>query len=83
MRYNEKPVHRRVIVPWYDTDTMCRMVVICLVPVFAFAVVGVHTAGTRGEWHTAIWVPLLLAVMSLFVVIRMVIRLVRRRQEVE
>ena len=78
MRYDEKPVYRKLIVPWYDTKTACLIVIVFMLLVFLFGLVGISVAGENTEQYAKIWLPLLLIVMSATIIITTVIRLTKR-----
>ena len=78
MRYDQKPVHRRLIVPWYDTETVCYAVIFVMFLVFLFSLTGIGVAAAYEEFHRHMWVPILLLIMSAGVLISTLIRLIRR-----
>lgn len=78
MRYDEKPIYRKLIVPWYDTQKICLFVIILMFLVFLFALTGVSTAGEFPEHRSKIWLPILLLVMSASVIISTAVRLIKR-----
>ena len=78
MRYDEKPVYRKLIVPWYDTKTACLIIIVFMLLVFLFGLVGLSVAGERTEQYAKIWLPFLLIVMSAGIIITTVIRLAKR-----
>lgn len=78
MRYDEKPVYRKLIVPWYDTKTACLIVIVFMLMVFLFGLVGVSVAGESTEQYAKIWLPILLIVISAGIIISTGIRLAKR-----
>ncbi len=78
MRYDEKPVHRTLIVPWYDTKAACLIVIVFMLAVLLFGLVGISVAGESESLHGGIWVPILLVAMSAVTIVSTVIRLIRR-----
>ena len=78
MRYDQKPVHRRLIVPWYDTETACYAVLISMFIVFLFSLTGIGVAAAYEEFRGHMWVPILLLVLSALVLISTLVRLIRR-----
>ena len=78
MRYDEKPIYRKLIVPWYDTQKTCLLVILLMFLVFLFALAGVSIAGEIPEHRTKIWLPILLLVMSASVIITTAVRLIKR-----
>jgi len=78
MRYDEKPIYRKLIVPWYDTQKICLFVILLMLLVFLFALAGVSIAGEIPEHRTRIWLPILLIVLSASVIISTAVRLIKR-----
>jgi len=78
MRLEKNPVFRKVIVPWYDSETLCFIVIFLMFLVFLFSVEGILVAGEKIEYLGCVWVPILLVVMSGTVIISITIRLGRR-----
>ena len=78
MRYDEKPIYRKLIVPWYDTQKTCLLVILLMFLVFLFALAGVSIAGESPQHRTMIWLPILLLVMSASVIISTAFRLIKR-----
>ena len=78
MLYDEKPIYRKLIVPWYDSVSACFVVIIFMIIVFLFALTGLYVACEKIEHQEYIWVPSLLVLMSTWVFVLILIRLVRR-----
>jgi hypothetical protein len=78
MRLEKYPVFRKIIVPWYDSETLCFILTFLMFLVFLFSVEGILVAGEKTEYLGYVWVPILLVVMSGTVIISITIRLVRR-----
>jgi len=78
MRLDQNPVFRKVIVPWYDSETVCLIVIVCMGVVAIFGSAGIAVARDNLIYQKHIWVPILLVLMSASVVVSIAIRLVRR-----
>ncbi|MGD2272005.1 MAG: hypothetical protein PVI06_16505 [Desulfobacterales bacterium] len=78
MRYDRKPVYRKLIVPWYDSETVCFIIVVFMLLVLLFSLAGISVAGDNPQHHTHLWLPILLVLLSGAVVISTVIRLIKR-----
>lgn len=78
MRYDQKPVHRKLIIPWHDSQTACLLVIGLMLLVFLFALVGVSTAGENTAFRGKIWLPVVLMLLSAGVLASTTIRLIRR-----
>ena len=85
MKLHQNPSFRKVVIPWYDSDLFCIVICICMAVVFLFSGVGVRVALEHEKYQEHGWVPLVLMVLSGIVlatnVIRVLIRMVRRREE--
>ena len=78
MRYDQKPVHRKIIVPWYDSEVACLSIICAMILVFLFALAGISAAGETAEYHSKLWLPILLLFMSGAVIVSTAIRLFKR-----
>jgi hypothetical protein len=78
MRLDQNPMFRKIIVPWYDSEAACLVMVVFMFVVLLFAFAGVSVAREYFEYHGHIWVPVLLMVMSCAVIVSTIIRLIRR-----
>ena len=78
MRLNSKPVYRKVILPWYDSEPLCICVVVLMLLVLLFSISGISVAGGNSVWGGYMWVPILLAGLSAWVLFSVSVRLVRR-----
>jgi len=75
---DQKPVYRKVISPWYDSEPLCFWIIALMLAVFLFALAGISVAGSHPDFRTYLWVPILLAVLSLGVLATTSARLARR-----
>jgi Mg2+ and Co2+ transporter CorA len=78
MKLDQPPVYRKIIVPWYDSETMCLVAVIFLFPVLLLGLVGINVADNTQQYHAYLWMPVLLTVLSAGVIISITFRLIRR-----
>jgi len=78
MRFDEKPIFRKIIVPWYDSETICFLLILFMVLVFLFGIVGLSVSSEIVEYNDCIWMPILLIVLSGWVIVSTVIRLIKR-----
>lgn len=78
MQLDQNPVFRDVIVPWYDSNTLCFFFAIFMLLVLVFSIIGVTVAWERPENHEYLWVPLLLSLLSTGVAVSIISRLIRR-----
>jgi hypothetical protein len=78
MRLDRNPVHRSIIVPWYDSAMVCYGVVFLMVWVLSFAIVGIYVAQESTPYGEFIWLPFMLTALSLAVTVSILVRLMRR-----
>ena len=78
MRYDERPIYRKLIVPWYDTKSACLIIIVFMLLVFLFGIAGISVAGDSAIQQGKFWLPILLVVMSAGTIISTVIRMVKR-----
>jgi hypothetical protein len=78
MLLDPKPVYRRVIVPWYDSEIVCFATLLFAAFVLLFGVCGIHTAYELPAYREYIWIPGLLFTMGLAVFVSIAIRLINR-----
>lgn len=76
------PVFRKTIVPWYDSESVCLLVIVLMLPVFWFGSIGAMVAREEALYHDHLGVPVLLMILSAVVIIsttaRLVVRFFRR-----
>jgi len=78
MRFDEKPIFRKIIVPWYDSETTCLLLILFMALVFLFVIAGLSVSSEIIEYNDFIWVPILLILLSGWVVVSTMIRLIKR-----
>lgn len=78
MRMDQNPFFRKIIVPWYDSDTACYIVIVCMGITVFFGFSGISTAREYPAAHAPIWIPVLLIVLSTGVILSTLIRLLKR-----
>ena len=79
MRLDPNPLFRRVMTPWYDSTPLCWALLLAMVLVVLFSWAGIVVANENASYHGFRWLPWTLLVMSLFVGISVLLRLIRRR----
>mgnify|MGYP006295652261 CR=1 FL=1 len=80
MRLDPNPSFRKIIPPWYDSDTLCCAVIALMLVVFFFGLAGISVARRLDAFSNHLWLPLVLSAMSLWVLVATVLRLVKRRR---
>ena len=78
MRLDQNPVYRKVILPWYDSEIACLIVIVLMFIVFLFGFIGISVARETIEYRSFVWVPILVVALSGAVIVSTTIRLIRR-----
>ena len=78
MQLDQNPFFRKTITPWYDSSVACWSLIIFMIFVFAFAVTGIFVGAGNPDFQKHVWFPGLLAFLSLFLVIKIALRLGNR-----
>ena len=69
---------KKVIIPWYDTDMLCYIMIIFTILVIGFSLVGISVALNNIIYINYIWLPVTIIILCLFVLISVLIRLTKR-----
>lgn len=72
------PVFRKSILPWYDTNAACWMLLLVMAAVLLFAIEGLRVAAGSSVYRAHAWLPFVLIVLSSAVLISLVVRLAKR-----
>ena len=80
MQLDHSPFYKTVITPWYDSDPACYFLAFFLGVVLLFAGVGIWVAATQLAYAAYLWFPVMLAVMSAFVMAKICLRVVNRNR---
>lgn len=78
MKLDPNPLFRRVIAPWYDSNSVCTLLLIAMGVVIIFSIVGWVVSRRVTDYHTHTWVPVTLLILSLFVFCSVIVRLIHR-----
>jgi hypothetical protein len=78
MLLDPRPVYRRVIFPWYDSDVLCFATLLFAGFVLFFGFCGIYAAYDTAAYQGYVWIPGLLIALGLAVYISIVIRLINR-----
>ncbi len=71
-------MYRKVIIPWYDSETVCIFMISFMFLVFLFSLAGMSVAYENPDYHEHIWVPVLLIVLSSCIIISASLRILRQ-----
>jgi len=74
----KNPVFRKVIIPWYHSKTACGVTIAFMLMVFLFGLAGISVAHANIKFNGYIWVPLVLVLLSAFIITVTIIRLIRQ-----
>lgn len=78
VRIQQNPMFRKAIVPWYDSETACLIVIVFMFLVFLFGFAGISVAREHEEYLELVWVAMLLVIMSGTVIVSTTVRLIKR-----
>jgi len=78
MQLDQNPFFRKTITSWYDSNFTCWTIITIMLFVFAFAVAGIMVGSGNPIFQEHVWFPGVLAFLSLFLVIKIFLRLKRR-----
>ncbi len=78
MRTDRHLFFRKKYIPWYDTTVACWILISLLFLIGLFALSGVTVAGSDPDLIEYVWIPGLLAGLSIFLMVKIGIRLWRR-----
>jgi hypothetical protein len=76
---NPRPVFRKTISPWYDSDAACLVAVAAMGGVFLFGLTGILTAWETPGFARFWWIPLILCILSGPVLVSISFRLFHRQ----
>jgi len=75
---DQAPSFRKVIVPWYDSELACFLIIAFLLMVVFFSAVGISITPEYPASPGIIWIPALLLCLSILALLTTVLRLIRR-----
>jgi hypothetical protein len=78
MRIDPNPMFRKAIVPWYDSETACLIVIVFMFLVFLFGFAGISVARDQAEYLEYLWIAILIVILSGTVIVSTTVRLVKR-----
>lgn len=77
MTIKPKPMFRKAIYPFYDSEKACIIIFIIMLLILLFGMAGIAAAREDVQYAGYIWVPALLSILSLAVLISTSVRLIR------
>jgi len=69
---------RKAFVPWYDTEPVMAVTLVFTALVFSFSIYGIVAAFETPRYRPYVWIPGLLAFLSLVVTVFTSIRMTKR-----
>jgi hypothetical protein len=78
MKFKRDPVYRRSIYPWYDTEWACIAAIVLAAMILFFGAIGISVAMERYEYHSFVWLPIIITFLSGIVIVINIVRLVRK-----
>ncbi|MDD2388596.1 MAG: hypothetical protein PHP23_02550 [Desulfobacterales bacterium] len=78
MRFKKSPVYRKIIFPWYESESFYLVLTGFMCLVVAFGLTGISVAREYDPCHRYLWLPVLLVVMSGSVLVSCLVRLIIR-----
>ena len=71
------PVFRKPITPWYHSKLAYVIIILTMLVTFFIGIAGLRVAREVAAYHSYIWVPVLLMILSGALIITMSIRLIQ------
>ena len=78
MQLDQNPFFRKPITSWYDSNYVCWAMMVMMVFVFIFAMAGIIVGSGTGEFQEYVWFPVFLSFVSLFLVLKIALRIKHR-----
>lgn len=78
MGSQKNPVFRRIIVPWYDTEAACILMIVAMLLAILFGIAGISVVREDTDHLRHLWIVLAIIVPSIGVIVSSTIRLIRR-----
>ncbi len=78
MQLDPNPFFRKAITPWYDSNFACWVLIAFMIIVFVFSLSGIFVGLSSEAFKKHAWFPFFLAFLSLFLSVKIFLRLRRR-----
>lgn len=78
MRIDQNPLFRKIIIPWYDSKTACKIMITIMLGILLFGLIGISAATSNELYNDYIWAPVFLTIASAVLLVAAVIRLVKQ-----
>lgn len=74
----KNPFFRRIIVPWYDSEAACLLVIMAMFLALLFGIAGISVVRESADHLKHLWIVLLIILLSSSIIVSTTIRLIRR-----
>ena len=78
MPSEKSPVFRKPVIPWYQSKTAYSVTIIIMLVVFLVGLAGISVSREIDEYNGYLWIPAVLVILSVWLMITNIIRLIRR-----
>lgn len=80
MQLDPNPFFRKPITPWYDSNFICRLLILFFFLVVVFAIFGIIVAFGNPVFQPHLWLPVFLACINLVPAIKIILRMKKRNR---
>jgi len=78
MQFKRRPVYRKTIYPWYDSEAACIITILLAAVFLFFGIIGIRTALHDDEYRPYAWLPMIISALSIFIIISNLFRLTKK-----
>lgn len=78
MPSEKSPFFRKPVIPWYQSKTAYSVTIIIMLVVFLVGLAGISVSREIDEYNGYLWIPAVLVILSVWLMITNIIRLIRR-----
>jgi hypothetical protein len=78
MLSESKPMFRKVIYPFYESETACIAIIAVTLILIIFSAAGISVAREESKYNDYVWVPVTLLIMSAAILVPAAIRLIKQ-----
>jgi len=78
MPSEKSPFFRKPVIPWYQSKTAYSITIVIMLVVFLVGLAGISVSREIDEYNGYLWIPAVLVILSVWLMITNIIRLIRR-----
>ena len=78
MPSEKSPFFRKPVIPWYQSKTAYSVTIVIMLVVFLVGLAGISVSREIDEYNGYLWIPAVLVILSVWLMITNIIRLIRR-----